>query len=127
MPWSSAYITGGEGTAYVPGRVSSMQLIFTSSLPNVIMSTVAFALLWMLTIFAHFRKGKSYDFTLVNVGAALHDSEIPKQFSQIKAANEKIPRSRWVHHSADQDVVEMLGAHDIALLRSRGLDSLRII
>lgn len=126
---AKAYITGSEGTAYVPGRVSSMQLIFTSSLPNVIMSTVAFALLWALTIFAHFRKGKSYDFTLVNVGAALHNSEIPKQFSQMKAhaANDKIPRSRWVHHSADQDVVEMLGAHDIALLRSRGLDSLRII
>ncbi|KAG1767558.1 hypothetical protein EDD22DRAFT_875473 [Suillus occidentalis] len=126
---AKAYITGGEGTAYVPGRVSSMQLIFTSSLPNVIMSTVAFALLWALTIFAHFRKGKSYDFTLVNVGAALHNSEIPEQFSQMKAhaANNKISRSRWVHHSADQDVVEMLGAHDIALLKSRGLDSLRII
>lgn len=126
---AKAYITDGEGTAYVPGRVSSTQLIFTSSLPNVLVSTVAFALLWALTIFAHFRKGKGYDFTLVNVGAALHDSEIPEQFSQMKAhaANDKIPRLRWVHHSADQDVVEMLGAHDIALLRSRGLDSLRII
>lgn len=126
---AKAYIMGKDGTAYVPGRVSSTQLIFTSSMPNVIMSTIAFILLWALTTFAHFRKGKSYDFTLVNVGAALHNSEIPEQFSLVKAhvANEKIPRLRWVHHSADQDVVEMLGAHDIALRRSQGVDSLRII
>ncbi|KAG0698077.1 hypothetical protein DFH29DRAFT_121497 [Suillus ampliporus] len=126
---AKAYIMGGEGTAYVPGRVSGTQLIFTSSMPNVITATVAFVLLWALTIFAHFRGGKYYDFTLVNVGAALHKSEIPEQFSRMKAhtANQKIPHSRWVHYSTDQDVVEMLAAHDIALRRSRGVDSLRII
>ncbi|KAG2123484.1 hypothetical protein DEU56DRAFT_49736 [Suillus clintonianus] len=95
---AKAYITGGLGTAYVPARVSRMQLIFASSLPHVILATVAFALLWALNIYAHFRQGKYYDFTLVNVGAALHNSEIPEQFSQMKthAANQKIPHSRWI-------------------------------
>ncbi|KAG1752305.1 uncharacterized protein EDB91DRAFT_1101762 [Suillus paluster] len=126
---AKAYIMGGEGTAYVPGRVSGKQLVFTSALPNVIVATVAFVLLWALTIFAHFRHGKYCGFTLVNVGAALHNSEIPEQFSQMKAhaANQTILHSRWVHYSADQDVVEMLAAHDIALRTSRGVDSLRII
>ncbi|KAG2136398.1 hypothetical protein DEU56DRAFT_805700 [Suillus clintonianus] len=131
---AKAYITGSEGTAYVPGRVSGMQLIFTSSLPNVIVATISFALLWALTIFAHFRDGKYNDFTLVNVGAALHNSDIPKAFSQMKAqsleartAEQKSPHSRWVYHSDDQDVVAMLDRHKIALRSSQGVDSLRII
>ncbi|KAJ8580275.1 hypothetical protein M405DRAFT_834601 [Rhizopogon salebrosus TDB-379] len=120
---------GGEGTAYVPGRVSGIQLIFASSLPHVIGATFAFVALGALNIFAHFRRGKYYDFTLVNVGAALHKSEIPEQFSQMKAlaAEQEMPHSRWVHYSPDQDVVEMLSAHDIALRKGQVLDSLRII
>ncbi|KAG1772988.1 hypothetical protein EV702DRAFT_1048431 [Suillus placidus] len=75
---AKVYITGSEGTAYVEGRVSGMQLIFTSSMPNVIVAALAFALLWALVIYAHFRKGKYHDFTLVNVGAALYNLEIPE-------------------------------------------------
>jgi len=106
-----------------------MQLIFTSSLPHVIVATIAFVALWALNIIAHFRRGKYYDFTLVNVGAALNKSEIPEQFSQMKAlvAKQELPRSRWVHYSADQDIVEMLAARDIALRRGQVVDSLRII
>lgn len=120
---------GSEGTVYVPGRVSGMQLIFASSLPHVIVATVAFATLWALTIFAHFRRGKYYDFTLVNVGSALHQSEIPEQFSQMRAlaAEHEMPHSRWVHCNTDQDIVEMLAAHNIALRKGQVIDSLRII
>src|SRR6267154_4513152 len=117
LSWSTAYITSSQGTGYVPGRVSGMQLIFASSIPHVIVAIIAFVLLWVLTIFAHFRRGKYYDFTLVNLGAALHQSEIPEQFAQAKAraAEQAMPQSRWVHYSADKDVVEMLEAHDTAL------------
>ncbi|OAX40008.1 hypothetical protein K503DRAFT_768979 [Rhizopogon vinicolor AM-OR11-026] len=120
---------GGLGTAYVPGRVSRTQLIFASSLPHVVVATVAFVSLWALSIVAHFRRGKYYDFTLVNVGAALHKSEIPEQLSQVKAvvAEQEIPYPRLVHYSVDHHVVEMLAGHDIALRRGQVLDSLRII
>ncbi|KAG2125402.1 hypothetical protein DEU56DRAFT_903754, partial [Suillus clintonianus] len=82
---SKAYLTGSLGTAYVPGRLLTFEVVFATSLPQLAVSTAIFILLFILTIVAHFRRGKGGDWTLINIAAAMHDSEVPAQFSQMKA------------------------------------------
>lgn len=48
-------------------------------------STAVFALLTALIVLAHLRSGKGIEFTLVNVAAAVHGSELPAQFARLKA------------------------------------------
>lgn len=81
----TAYLNGYLGTAYVPGRISATELVFAASIPNLAVSSAVFVLLIALIILAHFRPSKGVEFTLVNVAAAVHGSELPAQFAQIKA------------------------------------------
>lgn len=80
-----AYLAGYLGTAYVPGRISDSKIVFAASIPNLAVSTAVFALLAVLIVIAHFRPGKGTEFTLVNVAAAVHGSELPARFARIKA------------------------------------------
>jgi hypothetical protein len=82
---AKVYMTGALGTAYVPGRISKTNLVFNSSLPYVIVSTLLFSALSLVVVIAHFRSGKEEQFTLFGVAAALHGSEIPAQFARMKA------------------------------------------
>jgi hypothetical protein len=82
---AKVYMTGALGTAHVPGRITTSEVVFDSSLPHVIVSTFLFVVLSLLVIIAHFRSGKEEQFTLFGVAAALHGSRIPTQFAQMKA------------------------------------------
>ncbi|KAF9236444.1 hypothetical protein BU15DRAFT_77025 [Melanogaster broomeanus] len=82
---AKSYLGGNVGMAYVPGRVSTTEIIFSSSIPNVVVSTVIFTILTVLIVLAQFRSGKGTEFTLINVAAAFHGSELPAQFAQMKA------------------------------------------
>jgi hypothetical protein len=82
---AKVYMTGTLGTAYVPGRIGTSEVVFDSSLPHVIVSTFLFIVLSLLVVVAHFRSGKEGKFTLFGVAAALHGSGIPAQFAQMKA------------------------------------------
>ncbi|KIJ59438.1 hypothetical protein HYDPIDRAFT_118539 [Hydnomerulius pinastri MD-312] len=116
---SKPYLAGFMGTAYVPGRVSTRDIIFTSSTPHVAVSTVIFALLSALIVLAHFRPGKGSEFTLINIAAAVHGSELPAQFAQMKAEQlaEFEPGLMGDHKGAQQDIAEMLGERKIFLQR----------
>ena len=82
---AKVYMTGALGTAYVPGRISTPNLLFNSSLPHVIASTFLFGILSLMVIITHFRAGKQDQFSLFGVAAALHRSEIPCEFARIQS------------------------------------------
>ena len=69
-------LSGQIATQNVPGGYTEEQTVFTSSLDHVYASAVFFAFLTIVLVAAQFRKGRA-TFTLVNVAAALADSEMP--------------------------------------------------
>ena len=69
-------LSGQLGTENVPGGYTEEQTVFTSSLGHVYASAIFFAFLTIVLVAAQFRKGRA-TFTLVNVAAALADSEMP--------------------------------------------------
>ncbi|KAG2139693.1 hypothetical protein DEU56DRAFT_300727 [Suillus clintonianus] len=77
---SKTYMDGSLGTAYVPAKVFSPQVVFVSSMPFIIASAVMFGILFILTIIMHFRRHEKA-FTLVSVSAALRGSNLPKHFA----------------------------------------------
>ncbi|KAG9316978.1 hypothetical protein JVU11DRAFT_1158 [Chiua virens] len=77
-PFLASYL----GTAYVPGRISNSEFVFAASIPNLAVSTAVFALLAAVLIIAQLRSSKGTEFTLVNVAAAMHNSELPAHFAQ---------------------------------------------
>lgn len=81
-PDSPAYLAGYLGTAYVPGRISTSEIVFAASIPNLAVASAVFALLAAVIVLAHFRRGKGVGFTLVNVAAAVHESELPALFAR---------------------------------------------
>ncbi|KAF9224513.1 hypothetical protein BS17DRAFT_779959, partial [Gyrodon lividus] len=89
-------------------------------MPNVAISTVIFSILLVLLVLAHFRPGKGMEFTLINVAAAVHGSELPAQFAQMKAEQwaELMPSVMGRDpKSAQEDIAEMLGERKIFLRR----------
>lgn len=81
---AKVYMTGALGTAYVPGRVNTQEVVFDSSLPHVIVSTFLFVVLSLFVVIAHFRSGKAEQFTLLGIAAALHGTEIPSKVAELK-------------------------------------------
>ncbi|KAF9230696.1 hypothetical protein BU15DRAFT_83312 [Melanogaster broomeanus] len=116
---AKSYLAGYLGTAYVPGRVSTTEIIFSSSIPNVVVSTVIFSILTVLIVLAQFRPGKGMEFTLINVAAAFHGSELPAQFAQMKAEQmaDFVPSVMGDHKGVQQDIAEMLRERKIFLQR----------
>lgn len=119
------FVGGSFGTVYVPGRISREVVIFRSSLPYVIASTVLFAILACIVLVAHLRSGKGEKFTLFSVAAALDGSGLPAQFAQMKEEAEHLtgmPPSR--DKITDDDLVESLGTALVSLTKVGGKDVL---
>ena len=75
-------LSGQIATEIVPGGYTEEQTVFTSSLDHVYASAIFFAFLTIVLVAAQFRKGRA-TFTLVNVAAALADSDVPQKFVEI--------------------------------------------
>ena len=80
-------LSGAIATESVPGGYSEEQIVFMSSLGHIITSAILFAFLTIALVVAQFRKVR-VPFTLVNVAAALADSDVPQksvEMTQLKA------------------------------------------
>ena len=71
-------LSGTFGTENVPGGYIEEQMVFTASLGHIITSAILFLFLTIVLVAAQFRKGRAA-FTLVNVAAALADSDVPQK------------------------------------------------
>jgi hypothetical protein len=78
-------LSGAIATEIVPGghMEDQMQMVLTSSLGHVITSAILFTFLAIALVAAHFRKGR-VAFTLVNVAAALADSDVPQKSAEME-------------------------------------------
>jgi len=72
------YLSGGLARQSVPGGYIVEQMVFTSSLGHVFASLILFVFLTIALVAAQFRK-RRVAFTLVNVAAALADSDVPQK------------------------------------------------
>jgi hypothetical protein len=72
------FLSGAIDTANVPGGYTEEQTVFISSLGHIITSAILFTFLTIVLVAAQFRKGQ-VAFTLVNVAAALADSDLPQK------------------------------------------------
>jgi hypothetical protein len=72
------FLSGGIATENVPGGYIEEQMVFTSSFGHIITSVILFAFLTIALVAAQFRKGQ-VAFTLVNVAAALANSDVPQK------------------------------------------------
>lgn len=92
-----SYLSGKMAFSYVPGRIQTQTLAFTSSLPHVIVSTILFA---FLTVFINvcYLRTDTEQFTLFSVSAALAHSNVPKLCEDIRYADE-------YQRTTDQEVV----------------------
>jgi len=75
----AAYLNGFFGTAHVPARLFSPQIVFVSSMPFIIASMIMFGMLFILMAIMHFRHDGT-PFTLINVSASLRGSNLPNYF-----------------------------------------------
>lgn len=73
---SKRALDGSLGITYVPARTTRPVLLFTSSLPHVIVSTVFMVILGAFGVVAHYRRPIA-SFTFVNVAVALDGSDVP--------------------------------------------------
>jgi len=76
------FLSGRIDKENVPGGYTEEQMVFRSSLGHVITSVILFAFLAITLVVAHFRKGR-VAFTLVNVAAALADSNFPQKSAEM--------------------------------------------
>ncbi|KAG8777749.1 hypothetical protein FRC12_000230 [Ceratobasidium sp. 428] len=81
-----AYLSGSMATAYVPGRTQTPTLVFTSSLPHVIVSTILFAFT-ALFINACYLRSDNEQFTLFSLSAALARSNLPAICEDVRYAD----------------------------------------
>ncbi|KAG8748102.1 hypothetical protein FRC10_008835 [Ceratobasidium sp. 414] len=81
-----AYLSGSMATAYVPGRTQTLTLVFTSSLPHVIVSTILFGFT-ALFINACYLRSDNEQFTLFSVSAALARSNLPGICEDVRYAD----------------------------------------
>ncbi|KAJ1307266.1 hypothetical protein OPQ81_001379 [Rhizoctonia solani] len=81
-----SYLSGRMASGVVPGRIQAMTLVFTSSLPHVIMSTILFVL---ATIFINicYLRSDTDQFTLFSVAAALAHSNVGHICEEVKYAD----------------------------------------
>ncbi|KAH8099594.1 hypothetical protein BXZ70DRAFT_942444 [Cristinia sonorae] len=80
---SKILLDGTVSRHYVPARLLTEQVVFSASLPQVIVSTVLFVLLCVVAVVSHFRRQRP-KFTLFNVAVSLQGSDIPKIMSQVR-------------------------------------------
>ena len=76
-------LSGAVAKANVPGGSTVERVVFKSSSGHVITSTILFALLTLALVAAQFRTGREA-FTLIDVAAALEDSDVPRMCGEMK-------------------------------------------
>ncbi|KAF8593443.1 hypothetical protein BDV93DRAFT_566539 [Ceratobasidium sp. AG-I] len=115
-----SYLSGGLASSYVPCRVQTLTLVFTSSLPHVITSTILFAFLTLFINLCYLREATE-QFTLLSVAAALTHSDLPSVCEDIRYANQS-------QDAIDQGVVlQSLRGRRVYLAKTGGPgDSLRL-
>ncbi|TCD68236.1 hypothetical protein EIP91_011305 [Steccherinum ochraceum] len=101
---SKIFFNGAISTAYVPARLSTQQIVFTSSLPQVIVSTILFVLLCAIAGAAHFRN-EIPKFSLFSVASSLDGSDVPRTLGQVR--NDADPRTR------ESDMLASLGRRSV--------------
>ncbi|KAL0058491.1 hypothetical protein AAF712_014825 [Marasmius tenuissimus] len=79
----NSYLSGKIATAYVPGRLQEVKLVFQSSLPQVIASTVLFGLVTLFSVVCYFRS-YTESFTFFSIAATLARSNIPEAFERAR-------------------------------------------
>lgn len=85
---SRSFLNGQLDTAYVPAMIATERVIFASSLPHVIASTVIFAILIATSIVMFFRK-EAAQFTFCAVAASLDGSNVPSAAAEALHDGEK--------------------------------------
>lgn len=117
---SKAYLSGYLGAAYVPARLSALEVVFMSSLPLVLISTVTFLLLHILLGLLR-RQKKGEEFTLSNIARIIYGSNIPEEISLLAQELDD-----GTGKSVEQDVIEQIGDRTIVLQQhDDGSDVLR--
>ncbi|KAG8716898.1 hypothetical protein FRC09_015044 [Ceratobasidium sp. 395] len=81
-----SYLSGSMATAYVPGRTQTPTLVFTSSLPHVIVSTILFAFTTLFINACHLRADHE-QFTLFSVSVVLARSNLPVICEDVRYAD----------------------------------------
>ncbi|KAG8703750.1 hypothetical protein FRC09_003967 [Ceratobasidium sp. 395] len=81
-----AYLSGSMATAYVPGRTQTPTLVFTSSLPHVVVSTILFAFTALFINLCYLRSDNE-QFTLFSLSAALARSNLPAICEDVRYAD----------------------------------------
>jgi hypothetical protein len=110
---SKAYLSGYLGTAYVPARLSALEVVFVSSLPLVAFSTATFILLYLLFGLLHFQK-RGQEFNLPNLAKAVYGSNLPEEIS--RSAQEI---DNGTGKCSEEDVIERMDDRMI-VLQQRG-------
>ncbi|KAF8754104.1 Mitochondrial carrier [Rhizoctonia solani] len=81
-----SYLSGRMSSSFVPGRMQEMKLVFTSSLPHVVVSTILFTLAAVFINVCYLRSDTE-QFTLVSVSAALANSNLGRVCEDVKYAD----------------------------------------
>lgn len=102
-------LQGNISTAYVPARMSTQLVIFTSSLPQVIATTVLLLILLVIMGVAFFRR-EMPQFTLYSVASSLDGSSIPPAFAQVR--NESDPSV------SEGEMIDAFGGRSVMLSKT---------
>lgn len=100
-------LQGNISTAYVPARMSTQLVIFTSSLPPVIATTVLFIILLGVMGIAFFRR-EMPQFTLYSIASSLDGSGIPPLFAQVRNESDS--------SVVEGEMVDAFGGRSVTLL-----------
>ncbi|KAF8606415.1 hypothetical protein BDV93DRAFT_505973 [Ceratobasidium sp. AG-I] len=115
-----SYLSGAVASSYVPGRIQTLTLVFTSSLPHVIASTILFVFLTLFINLCYLR-ADAEQFTLLSVATALAHSDVPVVCEDIRYADQS-------QDAIDQDVMlQSLRGRRVHLINTGGPgESLRL-
>ncbi|KAG1776024.1 hypothetical protein EV702DRAFT_361524 [Suillus placidus] len=117
---SKAYLSGYLGAAYVPARLSALEVVFMSSLPLVLISTATFLLLYIFLGLLRLQK-KGEEFTLSNIARIIYGSNLPEEMSLLAQEIDD-----GTGKCVEQDVIEQIGDRTIVLQQhDDGSDVLR--
>ena len=93
-------VDGSQGWVYVPGRTSKTALVYTSSKPHLVLSTILFIILVAFLGVCHFR-APIPQFTFVSLAASLAHSDTPRQLDEARVDSEGL--------LAEQELLDLLG------------------
>ncbi|CAE6514824.1 unnamed protein product [Rhizoctonia solani] len=111
-----SYLSGRMSSSFVPGRMQEMTLVFTTSLPQVVVSTILFI---MAAIFINicYLRSDTEQFTLFSVAAALSNSNLVRVCEDVKYADRGRAWATLPIHGPPQleDITPHIPGADVAL------------